>query len=76
MNAKPSSYQSYLLRLWQVRTDGETVWRASLEAPISGEVRNFTSVAELVAYIETITAQQSDPAKDTHPDAGEEPAQN
>jgi hypothetical protein len=45
-------YISYLLRLWQVETEGEWVWRASLDCPHTGQRRGFAGLAELCAFLE------------------------
>jgi len=52
MNAEPRRYVSYLLRLWQTQSDGQSAWRASLEDPHSGRRRGFAGLAELLAYLE------------------------
>ena len=52
MSEKPRRYISYLLRLWQVSSGGELVWRASLENPHTGERRGFARLADLVAFLE------------------------
>jgi hypothetical protein len=50
---KQQRYISYLLRLWQVRHDGEPVWRASLESPRTGKQHGFARLTDLVAFLET-----------------------
>jgi hypothetical protein len=45
-------YISYLLRLWQTRSKGKPVWRASLERAGTGERRGFASLADLLAFLE------------------------
>jgi hypothetical protein len=47
-------FLSYLLRLWQVRCEGELVWRASLESPTTGERQGFGSLAELLTHLEDV----------------------
>jgi hypothetical protein len=37
MSTKRRRYLSYLLRLWQIESEGELVWRTSLESPQTGE---------------------------------------
>jgi hypothetical protein len=50
-------YMSYLLRLWQVDTEGViphaggTVWRASLESSLTGKRQGFTSLDELFEFL-------------------------
>lgn len=50
-------YQSYLLRLWRATCDGETVWRASLESPQTGERAGFASLEALFDHLQTSTAE-------------------
>ena len=48
-------YQSYLIRLWLVDEESNFVWRASLENPHTGERQGFTTLARLIAYLESHT---------------------
>jgi len=50
----------YLLRLWQTRSGGELVWRASLESPRAGERTGFTSLEALFAFLQQQTGVESD----------------
>jgi hypothetical protein len=52
MSKEQRRYISYLLRLWQIRSEGELVWRASLESPHTGERRGFASLADLFTFLE------------------------
>jgi hypothetical protein len=45
-------YLAYLLRLWQVRDEGQTGWRASVENVHTGERLGFASLTELWAFLE------------------------
>jgi hypothetical protein len=36
-------YVVFMLRLWQVRTDGDVVWRASIEDLHTGEQHGFAA---------------------------------
>jgi hypothetical protein len=45
-------YQAYLLRLWQEQRDGQTLWRASLENPHTGERLGFAGLTQLFAYLQ------------------------
>ena len=45
------NYESYLLRLWQVRQDGKMVWRASLESTRTGARENFADVKQAFAFL-------------------------
>jgi hypothetical protein len=65
LGAESAIYYSFLLRLWQVPTDGEHAWRILLENVQSGEKRGFASTEELFTYIRQISAQA-----DTQPGKG------
>ena len=52
MSERERRYISYLVRLWQGRSEGDLVWRASLESPRTGERRGFESPADLFAFME------------------------
>ena len=41
---------SYLLHLWQTESDGELIWRASLEGPHTGERMGFANVVDLLTF--------------------------
>lgn len=47
---------SYLLRLCPTRSGGEWVWRVAVVEPDSGRRRGFTSLAELVTFLESAMA--------------------
>jgi hypothetical protein len=57
-------YLSYLLRLWQTKSGGEMVWRASLEDSQTGERQGFASLDALFAFLrqqtETATEYSGD----------------
>jgi len=44
-------YLAYMLRLWQVKPGGQSVWRASLESPHTGERHNFATIEQLLAFL-------------------------
>jgi hypothetical protein len=52
MSREQGRYISYLLRLWQTRSEGKLIWRASLESPHTGERYGFTNLEELFAFLE------------------------
>ena len=56
MSGEQRRYASYLLRLWQVQSQGELVWRASLEQSSTGERRAFASLTALYAFLGQMTA--------------------
>jgi hypothetical protein len=49
-------YVSYLLRLWQTESEGQLVWRASLESPRTGARIGFLSLEGLYSFLEQETA--------------------
>jgi hypothetical protein len=51
MGRERQRYMSYLLRLWQVGSRSEAVWRASLQSPHTGERRGFPSLEALFAFL-------------------------
>ena len=51
-SSKKRRYLSYLLRLWQIESEGQLVWRASLESPKTGQRQGFAGLAEMVAFLE------------------------
>jgi hypothetical protein len=55
MSREQRGYLSYLLRLWQIKSEGERVWRASLESPHTGERRGFANLADLFTFLEKET---------------------
>src|SRR5918998_1109907 len=52
-------YVSYLLRLWQADSDGEGVWRAMVEEPLSGEHYGFASPELLFSFLREQIAQRA-----------------
>jgi hypothetical protein len=44
-------YISYMLRLWQTRSGGRLVWRASLESPHTGVRKSFASLDEMFEFL-------------------------
>lgn len=55
ISGKQILYRSYLLRLWPATEQGQTVWRASLENPHTGERLGFASLERLFAFLEDQT---------------------
>ena len=67
MTTEQQRYFAYMLRLWQVSSDGEPIWRTSLESPHTGERHGFANLESLFAFLEEKTvelAQREEPAKD------------
>jgi len=60
-------YLAYMLRLWRVNDGGNSVWRASVESPHTGERHGFANLELLFAFLEEKTgelAQGEEQAKD------------
>ena len=51
MSREQRCYIAYLLRLWQIRSEGELVWRASLESPHTGERHGFANLTDLFTFL-------------------------
>ena len=62
MSNAPGDYQSYLLRLWRVRTNKHT-WRASLENVETGDLTNFASLDKLIEFLQSLGAEQQETGK-------------
>ncbi len=54
MTTQEPRYLAFMLRLWQVRDNEETVWRASLEDAHTGERRGFGSLESLYAFLKEL----------------------
>jgi hypothetical protein len=52
MSREQRGYISYLLRLWQIGSEGELAWRASLESPHTGERRGFANLTDLFTFLQ------------------------
>lgn len=52
MDEEQCDYASYLLRLWKVQQDGQTIWRVSLERTQDGQRLNFPSLEALIAFLQ------------------------
>ena len=52
MSREQGRYISYLLRLWQTRSEGKLIWRASLESPHTGERYGFATLGDLFEFLE------------------------
>jgi len=51
MGRERRRYVSYLLRLWQVGSRSEVVWRASLQDPRTGDRTGFPSLEALFSFL-------------------------
>ena len=54
MPLKKDDYHAYLLRLWRVRENEGSHWRASLENVQTGELHGFEDVDGLRSYLDEI----------------------
>jgi hypothetical protein len=59
MGAGATNYYSFLLRMWQVPTNGEHTWRIQLENVQTGEKSGFTSLEELFSCLCHVTEQEN-----------------
>ncbi len=51
------TYLAYMLRLWQVNTNGEVVWHVSIEDPHTGERHGFANLDRLFEFLERQTRE-------------------
>ena len=58
MSTEQQHYLAYMLRLWQVSSDGEPIWRTFLESPHTGERHGFANLELLFAFLDTQTGGQ------------------
>jgi hypothetical protein len=70
MTKRQPGYLSFLLRLWQTSSDGEQIWRASLESPGSRERQGFASLQVLFDFLETQTKRASSQNRQGNDDGG------
>ncbi len=52
MTRKEPARLAFLIRLWQVRSEGKMLWRGSLEDAHTGEKRGFGDPAGLFAFLQ------------------------
>jgi hypothetical protein len=57
-------YLSYLLRLWQIKSGGELVWRMSLENPHTHQRQGFASLEALFDFLREQIGALPDPNGD------------
>jgi len=60
MSEQEPRYISYLVRLWQIRSSGMLVWRASLESPQASERVGFANLEALFSYLRQQVSADSD----------------
>lgn len=51
MTSRKQRYLSFLLRLWQVKQNGDEAWRASLEDSHTGARQGFASLEALMKFL-------------------------
>jgi hypothetical protein len=66
--AKPPTYHSYVLRLWQERSEQPALvaWRCSLEDPLTDLRHGFASLEAMLAWLQAELARP-DEAEPTAP---------
>ena len=69
MSSEQRSSLSYLMRLWKTDSEGEGVWRASLESPDTGQRKGFATLRDLFAFLEQATGRRG--RGETTPDSDE-----
>ena len=57
MEQEKECYHAYLLRLWQVKDQGQLVWRVSLDNAHTGERHGFGCLDELFAYLQRLAGE-------------------
>lgn len=60
MGAGEPIYYSFLLRMWQVPSNGEHTWRIQLENVQTGEKSGFTSLEGLFSCLRHVTESEND----------------
>jgi len=55
MAKRRRDYLSYLLRVWRTGSEGNAVWRVSLENPFTRERWGFASLKDLFAFLQVQT---------------------
>jgi hypothetical protein len=51
MDEEKQGYRAFLLRLWEVKENEHTVWRASLESSRTGERWGFADLDALCTFL-------------------------
>lgn len=63
MTKENVTYRSYLLRLWQVKQNGDVGWRASLEEAGTNQRHAFADLEALFRYLVTETETAVTPSE-------------
>jgi len=53
-------YYSFLLRMWESDAIGPSVWRASLENPLTRQVLGFETLEAMQSYLEQLAQDQNE----------------
>ena len=53
MRDRRQNYLSYLLRVWRTGGEKDSVWLSSLTNPFTGEELGFSTLQELLAFIQS-----------------------
>lgn len=64
MAGEQPAYRAYLLRLWQVRSGGHLVWRASIEDAHTGMRLGFASLEQLIDFLQQAIGRTDQPGQD------------
>ncbi len=67
MTKKEPVRLAFLIRLWQVRSEGKLVWRGALEDAHTGEKRGFGDPAGLFAFLQDKLGLKRNLPKDKDP---------
>lgn len=59
ISGESDAYQTYLLRLWRARCEGQWQWRASIESPHTGERQYFASLEAFYTYLSERCGRQA-----------------
>jgi hypothetical protein len=51
MSDEPDAYQTYVLRLWRAKCEGQWQWRGSLESRRTGERQVFAGLRQLFVFL-------------------------
>ena len=60
MTDEKRSYRAYMLRMWQIKVDGEYVWRVTLESSLTGERLGFANLDALFTFLRQQTGAAMD----------------
>jgi hypothetical protein len=64
MASEQRGYRAYLLRMWQIMSAGQLVWRASLEDARTGTHLGFASLEQLIVFLTDETRGATQPGEE------------